>query len=150
MTRQFLRLGLSFVLAFAVVGALAIVAINIYFERPGFTQVGAFRVERADPELVEQLRARERGEEPDEDAGQTDLQWPPKPHSGFVQLRFDVLPDGRAANIEVVGAAPAGYFEDQARARIAGRRYLPRREDGVAVTSTRTEIVDFEFVPAAR
>lgn len=140
-----MRIVLSFAVALTAVGALGLLAIDAWFARPGYEPVAAFLVEPADPELAAAARAR--GVSPSPAAAPT----PPAPMSaygrGFVQLRFDVLPDGRAVNIEVLGAAPAGRHDDQARATIEARRFVPDYEEGRPVVSSRTEIVEFTFEP---
>ncbi len=141
MTRA-LRIAVSFVVASALVGAFAVFAIGRWFERPTYDPVSSFRVEPADPELAAAARARARGETPDDERSAT-APPPPPTGRGFVQLRFDVLPDGRPANVEVLGATPPGRYEDQARAAIEARRFIPTYENGEPVTSTRTEIIDF-------
>ncbi len=76
---------------------------------------------------------------------------PPRQVSGFVQLEFDVDTEGRVGDIEIVGATPAGVFEDEARARIESQRFAPLRDAlGRPLPSRRTEIVDFSMpaVPA--
>ena len=63
---------------------------------------------------------------------------------GFVQLVFTVGVDGRAYNIRVFGAAPAGYYEDQAVAVIEGRRWEPAADDlGRPAPRQATEIIEF-------
>ncbi len=63
---------------------------------------------------------------------------------GFVQLVFTVGVDGRAENIRVFGAAPAGYYEDQAVAAVQGRRWEPGEDDlGRPIPRQATEIIEF-------
>ncbi|MEM6640226.1 MAG: TonB family protein, partial [Pseudomonadota bacterium] len=72
----------------------------------------------------------------------------PPERDGFVQVRFEVTPQGRAESLSVVGAMPAGYFEDEAIAQIQRKRFVPDRVEGEAVRSVRTEIVEFKYTPA--
>lgn len=143
---QLLRIGVSLCVAVILVGAFALFGINSYFETPPVNQVAAFRVEAATADEIEAARRIGRDEEVAEPE-------PPPPvvrdleRDGFVQVQFDVTPQGRAANAKVVGAMPAGYYEDQAVARIERQRYLPERVDGQPVTSVRTEIVEFKYTP---
>lgn len=56
---------------------------------------------------------------------------PPKPVmvprqiSGFVQLEVLVGPDGDVLDAEVLGAVPAGYFEENALEMVRKQRYEP-------------------------
>ena len=72
---------------------------------------------------------------------------PERTVSGFVQVQFTVEPDGTVSDVRVVGAVPKGYYEEQAKAEIAGKRFMPQFDGDQAVASTRSEIVDFT-VPA--
>ncbi|MFK7887371.1 MAG: TonB family protein [Gammaproteobacteria bacterium] len=144
---QLLRIGVSLCVAVILVGAFALFGINSYFEQPPVNQVAAFRVETA---TAEELAAARRITEPE----QAKPEPPPPPpvdrdleRDGFVQVQFEVTPEGRAANAEVVGAMPAGYFESEAVSRIERKRFVPERIDGQAVSSIRTEIVEFKYVP---
>lgn len=68
--------------------------------------------------------------------------------SGFVQVEYTVFPDGTVEAVEVVGAQPAGVYEDEALQRVRSRDYSgqisPAEQDG----ERRTEIVEFT-VPAS-
>lgn len=68
---------------------------------------------------------------------------------GYVQLSFVVRPDGSVGNIRVVGAAPRGYYEDEARRIVRERNYEPAEQDGQAVATRRTDIIQFD-VPENR
>lgn len=68
---------------------------------------------------------------------------PERTVSGFVQVEFTVAPDGSVRDVRVVGAVPKGYYEEQAKAEIASKRFMPEFEGDQAVASERTEIVDF-------
>ena len=119
--------------------------VNTYYKAPPLNQVAAFKVERAtqaELDLVERARAPQEVE-PE----------PPPPltvdeRDGFVQVEFEVTPKGRAQDVKVVGAMPAGYFEDQAIRSVERLRFLPDKIDGKAVSSTRTTIVEFKYTPA--
>lgn len=63
---------------------------------------------------------------------------------GYVQLSFEVQPDGSVDNIRVVGAAPRGYYEDEARRIVREGDYEPGEKDGQAVATRRTEIIQFD------
>ncbi len=73
---------------------------------------------------------------------------PEREVSGFVQIEVMIGADGIVEEVEVVGAAPSGVYEEQAMEIIRQRLYSPDVIDGVAVPSTLTEIIDFT-VPAA-
>lgn len=96
-----------------------------------------------------------RGDLPDPDAGPEVRVPPPPPFeigardvSGFVQITFTVLPDGRATDVQVFGAAPSGYYEDQAVAAVQARRWDPGVDaDGRPAPRRATEVIEFS-VPA--
>jgi|SRR5690606_7948952 len=67
--------------------------------------------------------------------------------SGFVQLEFTVNPDGSVSDVDVVGAVPAGIYEDQAKQIIAARRYTPEFTGDAATARRETEVIQFS-VPA--
>lgn len=142
---QLLRIGLSLCVAVILVGMFALFGINTYFETPPVNQVAAFRVETATTEEIEAARRIGQPEPPKpERPARVE---PDRERDGFVQVQFEVTPEGRAANAKVVGAMPAGYYEDQAVARVERQRYVPERIDGEAVSSVRTEIVEFKYTP---
>ena len=70
---------------------------------------------------------------------------PRRTQSGFVQVEYVVDANGRVTEAQVVGAAPAGIYEDEALEIVRSRRYQPN-PDG-AETDRRTEMVDFTVVP---
>ncbi|MGH8495742.1 MAG: TonB family protein [Gammaproteobacteria bacterium] len=69
---------------------------------------------------------------------------PQRQVSGFVQLEVKLAPDGTVERVDVLGAAPAGVYEEEARAIVRQRRYAAPRE---GAPSTHIEVVDFT-VPA--
>ncbi len=75
------------------------------------------------------------------------LELEPRARKGFVQVEFLVGPDGRASNVEIVGATPGADYENQAREIIESRAYVPEYRDGQAVPSRRSEIVEFTLSP---
>lgn len=69
---------------------------------------------------------------------------PPREISGFVQLEVTVAPDGTVDNVDVLGAVPAGIYEEQAQEIVSERRYPPTIG---GAPGTHTEIIEFT-VPA--
>ena len=143
---SFIRIVLSLCVAVVLVGLFAMMGINTYFEKPPINQVTAFRVERATQAELEMIR---RTEAPPAEELEPPLPRPDRERDGFVQLEFEVTPDGRARDVRVVGAMPTGYFEEQAVQKIERLRFVPDRVDGVAVASVRTQIVEFKYTPPA-
>jgi TonB family protein len=128
-----LRFALSFLAAAVVVGALTLLGIGAWFERPEVHQVTAFLVEPASP--AERIAAGIDARPGTAPSGPT--------REGFVQLRFRVSPEGRARDIEVLSALPAGYFEAAAIEQIRQQRFAPPLPgEGERVT---TRIVDFRY-----
>lgn len=116
-------------------------------ERPTheFTDVELISsVERFDVSELLAEREKEKAQQPPPPPPQL---LPERTVEGFVQVEYTVDAEGRPTDVQVVGAAPSGYYEEQARERVASRRYQPRTVDGEPVPSRRTEIVEFE-VPA--
>lgn len=65
--------------------------------------------------------------------------------SGFVQLEVTVAPDGRVSDVEVLGATPSGYYEEEAKRQVLQKRYAPIPEN--APIRQQVEIIEFT-VPA--
>lgn len=59
--------------------------------------------------------------------------------TGFVQLEVMTRPDGSVAEVKVLGATPAGVYEQQAISSVRARRY-PRSAEG----ERHLELVDFK------
>jgi len=74
------------------------------------------------------------------------LEIPRHTQSGFVQLEFSVDSLGRVTDAEVVRAAPAGVYEQQALAILRSRRFKP--EAPGTPGTRRIEIIDFDIEPA--
>lgn len=74
---------------------------------------------------------------------------PERTVKGFVQLEVTVDEQGVVKDARVIGSVPAGYYEEQALRQIGRKVYMPVYEDGEAVESKRTEVVQFEM-PAKR
>lgn len=60
---------------------------------------------------------------------------------GWVHVRFTITPQGTTADVAVVKAEPAGYFEAAATAAVKGYKYKPKMESGQAVERTGVELV---------
>lgn len=74
--------------------------------------------------------------------------FPPRQVSGIVQVAFTVQPDGQATNVRVIGAAPAGYYEKQAKKIVASGYYKPTlAKDGTLKPREESTIIHFS-VPA--
>lgn len=74
--------------------------------------------------------------------------FPSRKVSGIVQVAFTVQPNGEAADVRVIGAAPAGYYEKQAKAIVAGGYYKPTlAKDGTLEPREASTIIHFT-VPA--
>lgn len=77
---------------------------------------------------------------------------PPRPArtvTGFVHVEYTINPDGTVSDVEVVGSAPAGVYEDQAVARVSRSMHAPVFDDaGEPVARRTSEIIDFS-VPAS-
>lgn len=77
---------------------------------------------------------------------------PPRPArevTGFVHVEYTINPDGTVSDVEVVGSAPAGIYEEQAVARISRSMHAPVFNDaGEPVARRTSEIIDFS-VPAS-
>ena len=78
---------------------------------------------------------------------------PPRPTrdiSGFVHVEYTINPDGSVSDVKVLGAAPAGVYEEQAIAQVSRQMRAPVFNDaGEAVARRTTEIIDFT-IPATR
>ncbi len=144
-----IRIGVSLCVAVILVGMFALFGVNTYFEKPPINQVTAFRVEKATQAELDVIRQIESPETVREPEPEPDVFERNRERDGFVQVQFDVTDKGRAQNVIIVGAMPEGYFEEQAVRKIEQLRYVPERVDGKAVASTRTEIVEFKYTPAA-
>jgi TonB family protein len=68
---------------------------------------------------------------------------PPRLISGFVQLEYEVDETGRVTDVRVLAAVPRGIYEEQAVAEIQRQLFTPTFEDGVAVASVRSDVVEF-------
>lgn len=85
--------------------------------------------------------------------GAPEMRQPPPPFEfaqreirGFVQLTFTVQPDGRATDVRVFGAVPAGYYEAQAIAAVNARRWDPGvDETGRPAARRATEVIEFSL-----
>lgn len=75
---------------------------------------------------------------------------PTREVSGIVQIAFTVNTDGSASNVHVIGAAPRGYYEEQAKAIVESGYYKPTLgDDGQLHPRAGSTIIHFT-VPAHR
>lgn len=144
-----IRVGVSLCVAVILVGMFALFGVNTYFEKPPINQVVAFRVETATQAELDVVRRIESPEEVRPPEPEPDVFERNRERDGFVQVQFEVTEKGRARDVKIVGAMPAGYYEEQAIRKIEKLRYVPERVDGKAIVSTRSEIVEFKYTPAA-
>ncbi|HET7369708.1 MAG TPA: hypothetical protein VFK45_02580 [Gammaproteobacteria bacterium] len=73
---------------------------------------------------------------------------PPRQVSGIVQIAYTVQPDGSATDIRVTGAAPAGYYEKQARTIIANSYHKPAMGDDHRLHAREASTIIHFTVPA--
>lgn len=74
--------------------------------------------------------------------------FPVREVSGIVQVGFTVQSDGHASNVHVLHAAPAGYYEEQAKAIVMSGYYKPTlAKDGRLLPREASTIIHFT-VPA--
>ena len=135
------RTLVSLLVALLVVGGLSAAAIVAFAPPPAFAPVQALSVQQATPAQVRQALRQLDGAP----AVATAVTPPGRRRSGFVQLEFDVQADGRPRDIRVVGAVPAGYYEEQAIELTAARRFAPPASDRAGGTGS--AIVEFTFTP---
>ncbi|HEX6928143.1 MAG TPA: energy transducer TonB [Gammaproteobacteria bacterium] len=64
---------------------------------------------------------------------------------GEVEVEFTVLPDGSVSDIRVVRADPPGVFDASARRAIQRWQFIPRRENGVAVSMRARQVIAFRL-----
>lgn len=64
---------------------------------------------------------------------------------GEVELEFTVLADGSVTDVTVVRAEPRGIFEQQARHAIQRWQFIPRHENGVAVSTRARQVIEFRL-----
>lgn len=149
-----LRLLLSAAAACAFVIVVVGIGIRVYNkpkEYQAITPLQEVRVVnlRENPELAEIIRKKRAGQQTEPEP-----RTPPPPVipereiTGFVQLEYTINPDGTASDVKVLGAAPAGVYEEQAVARTQRSMHAPAYENGEPVARRVTEIVEFT-VPAS-
>jgi protein TonB len=61
-----------------------------------------------------------------------------------VVVRFNITESGKVADVEVVESSPSGVFDNAAQSAVRKWVYEPRKENGVAVTSSAKARLVFE------
>ncbi|HEX7048056.1 MAG TPA: TonB family protein [Gammaproteobacteria bacterium] len=157
--KQFLQYAwVRFLAAAAVASVVIVMVVGLgirYFDKPEDPLAHEYEivkiVDLADnPALAEAIR-RER-----EKNGATPGNEPPPPPmlperrvTGFVHIEYTINPDGTVTDVQVIGAAPSGVYEEQAVAEVSRSMHAPAyNADGEAVARRATEIVEFS-VPAS-
>jgi protein TonB len=64
--------------------------------------------------------------------------------AGFVVVKFNITENGKVADLEVVESSPSGVFDNAAQAAVRKWMYEPRKENGVAVSSSARARLVFE------
>jgi protein TonB len=64
--------------------------------------------------------------------------------AGFVVVKFNITENGRVADVEVVESSPTGVFDSAAQSAVRKWVYEPRKENGVAVSSSAKARLVFE------
>lgn len=149
------------VIASAVVATVVIVgvvggAIRYYDQRPEedplLSELEYVKVVNLaeNPALAEAIRKeREKHGEPEPSKLPPPPVLPDREISGFVQVEYTINPDGTVSDVRVVGAAPAGVYEEQAVARIKRSMHAPVYNDaGEPVARRMSEVIEFS-VPAS-
>lgn len=66
--------------------------------------------------------------------------------NGWVQLRFNVAPDGRVTDVRVLASEPRRVFEQEAIRALKNWKYQPKLENGRAVAQSDLEVqLDFRL-----
>lgn len=64
---------------------------------------------------------------------------------GEVEVEFTVLADGSVIDVRIVRATPAGMFEQSARRAVLGWQFMPRMENGTAMTTRVRQVIEFRL-----
>lgn len=149
----FFRFAASLAVATVVVVTVVGIAVNFYTPKeedpvmPELQEVNVISL-KDNPDLQRMIReARNQEPEPSRELPEP-IQVPEREVQGFVQLEYTVNPDGTVSDVEVVGAAPRGVFEQRALERVRNSMHAPGYRDGEAVARRTTEILEFS-VPAS-
>jgi protein TonB len=65
--------------------------------------------------------------------------------SGWVQVAFSIEPDGQTSNVHVVDSQPRHVFDRAAMDAVHRYRFKPAMKDGVAVSTTREQKIEFNL-----
>ena len=141
----------SLLLALLVVGGLLAVGLNVY----GLFQEEGDEMAFHDVELLSEIERARMAEQLGETPGRRLPKLPPLDQipavnlqrnvQGFVQLEVEVDEYGQVMDVRVLGATPAGIYEQQAVEQIRTRKYAPVAAGGEA--GRRLEIVEFQVSP---
>lgn len=149
-----LRFAFSLGVATVVVVAVLAIGVTVYAPEeeedpamPELSEVSVISL-RDNPDLARMIReARNQPVDPLREAPEP-MELPERQVQGFVQLEYTVNPDGTVTDVRVVGAAPAGVFDDRAVERLQNSLRSPAYEDGEAVARRASETLEFS-VPAS-
>lgn len=64
---------------------------------------------------------------------------------GEVEVEFTALPDGSVTDVAIVRAEPRGIFEQQTRHAIQRWQFIPKRENGVAISTRARQVIEFRL-----
>jgi periplasmic protein TonB len=68
----------------------------------------------------------------------------PAKTAGFVVVQYTITEQGRVTDVAVVESSPMGMFDSAAQSAVRKWLYEPRKEDGVAVSTTGKARLVFE------
>jgi TonB family protein len=88
--------------------------------------------------------------EPETKRTRSAYQLPPRVTKGFVQVEVEVDATGRVTAARVLGAVPAGVYEQQALDQVRARRFVPPTAEGKPVAGKLTEVIPFQVEAPGR
>ncbi len=66
--------------------------------------------------------------------------------NGEVRVAFTVLENGMVDNVEILSAAPSGFFEEAARNAVCKWRFTPGKRDGKLVRTRMKTTIEFKLI----